>query len=327
MLRAHCSCMLVPAPQVVFREAAGRRWLDPTLAEWPENDFRIFVGDLGNEVNDEALGKAFQRYPSFAKAKVCACWGCSAVTVRSAPAGGSGHDMPVCVVTWLYVPSSSTFLGVCYQRSRSVAPVLLRSALQALTHVTSHVTCDVALQTHIDNSSLVVSPTPALFSLVASAASWPWPCVLATRTICGDLQGTGLLNAAYGCKHALMLQWDTHLQCSSTVGSPPAVLLCAQIIRDKRTNKSKGFGIVSLLDGNDFAKALKEMNGKYIGNRPCKLSKSTWNERSRPVGGGAAAGGGGGKRKDAPGGGGQGAQKTQKLGPKAKYHVPILRQP
>lgn len=53
-----------------MREAAGSRWVDPTLAEWPENDFRIFVGDLGNEVNDEALSKAFSRYPSFAKAKV-----------------------------------------------------------------------------------------------------------------------------------------------------------------------------------------------------------------------------------------------------------------
>lgn len=40
------------------------------VQEWPDNDFRIFVGDLGNEVNDDVLGKAFQRYPSFAKAKV-----------------------------------------------------------------------------------------------------------------------------------------------------------------------------------------------------------------------------------------------------------------
>eukprot|EP00879_Flechtneria_rotunda_P018752 GHRR01019684.1.p1 GENE.GHRR01019684.1~~GHRR01019684.1.p1 ORF type:complete len:134 (+),score=59.73 GHRR01019684.1:47-403(+) len=56
--------------KAIRREAAGKRWVDPSLAEWPENDFRIFVGDLGNEVNDESLAKAFQRYPSFAKAKV-----------------------------------------------------------------------------------------------------------------------------------------------------------------------------------------------------------------------------------------------------------------
>lgn len=34
----------------LLREAAGKRWVDTTLLEWPENDFRIFVGNLGNEV-------------------------------------------------------------------------------------------------------------------------------------------------------------------------------------------------------------------------------------------------------------------------------------
>lgn len=105
----------------VLRSAAGTRWWDPTLAEWPENDYRIFVGDLGNEVNDDVLGKPFQKYQSFAKAKV---------------------------------------------------------------------------------------------------------------------------------------------------------------VRDHRTNKTKGFGFISFLDANDFAKALKEMQGKYIGNRPCKLRKSSWQERN-----------------------------------------------
>ncbi len=51
-------------------------------------------------------------------------------------------------------------------------------------------------------------------------------------------------------------------------------------MRDQRTKKSKGFGFVSFLDVADFAKAMREMNGKYIGNRPCKLSKSTWDERA-----------------------------------------------
>lgn len=34
------------------------------------DDFRIFCGDLGNEVNDDILARAFSRYPSFLKAKV-----------------------------------------------------------------------------------------------------------------------------------------------------------------------------------------------------------------------------------------------------------------
>uniref|UniRef100_A0A8C8S0K8 RNA-binding protein 42 n=1 Tax=Pelusios castaneus TaxID=367368 RepID=A0A8C8S0K8_9SAUR len=40
------------------------------LLEWDPDDFRIFCGDLGNEVNDDILARAFSRYPSFLKAKV-----------------------------------------------------------------------------------------------------------------------------------------------------------------------------------------------------------------------------------------------------------------
>ncbi|VDP79295.1 unnamed protein product [Schistosoma curassoni] len=35
-----------------------------------EYDFRLFCGDLGNEVTDDTLARAFNRYPSFQKAKV-----------------------------------------------------------------------------------------------------------------------------------------------------------------------------------------------------------------------------------------------------------------
>ena len=34
------------------------------------DDFRLFCGDLGNEVNDELLARAFQKYPSFQRARV-----------------------------------------------------------------------------------------------------------------------------------------------------------------------------------------------------------------------------------------------------------------
>lgn len=54
----------------VPRAAAGQKWYDATLTEWPENDFRIFVGDMGNEVNDDILTKAFTKYATFQKAKI-----------------------------------------------------------------------------------------------------------------------------------------------------------------------------------------------------------------------------------------------------------------
>ncbi|GAQ83354.1 hypothetical protein KFL_001450070 [Klebsormidium nitens] len=54
----------------IARTAAGEKWVDPTLAEWPENDFRLFCGNLGNEVNEDVLSKAFVKYSSFNMAKV-----------------------------------------------------------------------------------------------------------------------------------------------------------------------------------------------------------------------------------------------------------------
>lgn len=57
----------------------------------------------------------------------------------------------------------------------------------------------------------------------------------------------------------------------------------ARMIKTKHDNKSKGYGFASFLDPMDCAKALREMNGKYCGARPMKISKSTWQERDLGV--------------------------------------------
>ncbi|KAI8327499.1 hypothetical protein BC941DRAFT_364813 [Chlamydoabsidia padenii] len=105
----------------VIRHAAGETWEDPSLADWDPNDYRLFAGDLGNEVTDETLFKAFEKYPGTLKARV---------------------------------------------------------------------------------------------------------------------------------------------------------------VRDKRSGKSRGYGFISFKDANDFVKAWREMNGKYVGNRPIKLRKSNWKDRN-----------------------------------------------
>lgn len=55
---------------VTRRKAAGQTWVDPTLADWPDDDFRVFVGNLAPEVSDEALSAAFRKFSSFLRARV-----------------------------------------------------------------------------------------------------------------------------------------------------------------------------------------------------------------------------------------------------------------
>lgn len=52
------------------RVAGGQTWEDHSLSDWPDDDFRIFCGDLGNDVNDELLTRTFNKFPSFQRAKV-----------------------------------------------------------------------------------------------------------------------------------------------------------------------------------------------------------------------------------------------------------------
>ncbi|KAK8784027.1 hypothetical protein V5799_009604 [Amblyomma americanum] len=54
----------------LLRTAGQQTWEDSSLHEWDTDDFRIFCGDLGNDVTDEVLIRVFGKFPSFLKAKV-----------------------------------------------------------------------------------------------------------------------------------------------------------------------------------------------------------------------------------------------------------------
>lgn len=63
------------ARRTVLRKGAGYTWEDPTLLEWDPKHFRLFLGNLGNDVNDDDLEKVFGNdsalgVTSFVKAKV-----------------------------------------------------------------------------------------------------------------------------------------------------------------------------------------------------------------------------------------------------------------
>lgn len=56
--------------RVHLRIGAGMIWNDPTMDDWPEDGFRIFVGNLGNDSDSDMLAKCFRHYPSFQMARV-----------------------------------------------------------------------------------------------------------------------------------------------------------------------------------------------------------------------------------------------------------------
>ncbi|KAJ5513501.1 hypothetical protein N7463_003053 [Penicillium fimorum] len=48
----------------------------------------------------------------------------------------------------------------------------------------------------------------------------------------------------------------------------------ARVVREKRTQKSKGYGFISFSGSEDYFKAGREMQGKYIGSHPILLRKA-----------------------------------------------------
>jgi hypothetical protein len=64
-----------PPPAVLYKQApvrvaAGKVWVDETLADWPDNDFRLFVGNIPPEVSDEQLFQHFEKYPSLHRSRI-----------------------------------------------------------------------------------------------------------------------------------------------------------------------------------------------------------------------------------------------------------------
>ena len=86
-------------------------------------------------------------------------------------------------------------------------------------------------------------------------------------------------------------------------------VLEAKVIKDRETDRSRGFGFVSFANPKDAMDAMAAMDGQELDGRTIKVNEAQERERTGgggPRGGGGFGGGGGGERR---GGGGRGGER------------------
>jgi RNA recognition motif-containing protein len=68
------------------------------------------------------------------------------------------------------------------------------------------------------------------------------------------------------------------------------------IITDRETGRSKGFGFVEMLDNDQANAAIQALDGQTVGDRTLKVNEAR-PKAPRPSGGGGFGGGGGGRSR------------------------------
>ncbi len=87
--------------------------------------------------------------------------------------------------------------------------------------------------------------------------------------------------------------------------APHGTVQSAQVIMDRDTGRSKGFGFVEMGSGQEAEAAIAAMNGKELDGRKLTVNEARPREERRPGGGG----GGGGRGGYGGGGGGGGGRR------------------
>jgi RNA recognition motif-containing protein len=94
------------------------------------------------------------------------------------------------------------------------------------------------------------------------------------------------------------LVWDCTPDDLLALFQPHGTVSRAQVITDRETGRSRGFGFVEMANDAEAQRAIEALNGADFKGRPLTVNEA----RPREFGGGGAGGGGGGGR----GGGGRG---------------------
>jgi len=88
------------------------------------------------------------------------------------------------------------------------------------------------------------------------------------------------------------LSFDTNDEQLSQIFQPFGAVASARVIKDKFTDRSRGFGFVEMDNNEEADKAIAALNGKEVEGRSLKVSEAQPRE-DRPRGGGGFGGGGG----------------------------------
>ena len=104
------------------------------------------------------------------------------------------------------------------------------------------------------------------------------------------------------------LPWSTTSSDLEAMFSPHGAVRSAEVISDRETGRSRGFGFVEMETDDGLQAAINALNGQEINGRPLTVNEAR--ERTpRPGGGGGRSGGGGGGGGRGYGGGGGGGGK------------------
>ncbi len=77
--------------------------------------------------------------------------------------------------------------------------------------------------------------------------------------------------------------------------APHGTVQSAQVIMDRDTGRSKGFGFVEMGSDQEAQTAIREMNGKQVDGRALTVNEAKPREDRGGRGGGGGGGGGGGR--------------------------------
>ena len=101
------------------------------------------------------------------------------------------------------------------------------------------------------------------------------------------------------------LSYDTTDDSLRAMFAPHGTVDSAQVVMDRETGRSKGFGFVEMSNDAEAQAAITALNGQQAGGRAIKVNEARPREDRPRGGGGGGYGGGGGGYGGGGGGGGR----------------------